>query len=207
VIDRAVLFKSFRGLLTYGCPLERFAGLWGATVPINNSEDVFPSGAEWVNVYDPTDPVGTWLKNFDPLPATAPAGRTTLRPASFPCRASPVLLFSHISYLKTSRLSALRTINEDPQNLLVNQVTRWLVEDSSLKTNVENAPKGFRTFWMWREPGSAAAAAREGGLVNMRRYWRFIQWVLVALLLTWLALFTLRFLLQKAWPWLTGYVQ
>src|ERR1700761_6926929 len=57
IIRRDALFARFRGILTYGSPLERFCALWSAMVPINKTEDVFAAGAEWINVYDPTDPV------------------------------------------------------------------------------------------------------------------------------------------------------
>jgi hypothetical protein len=35
IIDRDAFFKNFRGILTYGSPLERFCALWSAMVPIN----------------------------------------------------------------------------------------------------------------------------------------------------------------------------
>src|SRR5262245_7654093 len=66
IVDRRVLFKKFRGILTCGSPLERFCALWSNAVAINSDESVFPQGAEWINVYDPTDPVGTWIRDFNP---------------------------------------------------------------------------------------------------------------------------------------------
>jgi len=191
-IDRDALFKNFCGLLTYGAPLERFAALWATTVPINCKEDPFPDrphdpvpvSAEWINVYDPTDPVGTWITDFDPDPATPPRpGHTVLKPHNFPCRSSAVLLLGHICYFAISRWSSVRLCGNTP-DLLVNQVAHWLVRGGSLAAQIAAAPRGAATFWMPLAPGGAAP----GGRVRARSLWRGVQWVLVGVLLTVLTL-------------------
>lgn len=189
LIDRDALFANFRGLLTYGSPLERFGALWSALVPINNDEAVFPEGAEWVNVYDPTDPVGSWISDFDPA-AAPPQGRGTLTPRNFPCRASPVILLSHICYLSAARLSSLRMVADAP-HLLVSQVAHWLVQGDSLTDRLDAAPKGATTFWM----PLAAGGAGPGWPVYLRAIWRYVQWIMAGALLTVLTLISLHYLI------------
>jgi hypothetical protein len=204
ILQRDVLFKDFRGLLTYGSPLERFCGLWSAMVPLNCKEDPFPdqqqspplASAEWVNVYDPTDPVGTWIENFDPKTGPRP-GHATLKPQNFPCRASPILLFSHLCYLTASRLSALRGVN-DPKHLLVNQIADWLVKGGSLGEWIRSAPTAKSTFWMPR--GATGAATHRLSLGRV--IWRFVQAGLVGLLLTVLTVFSLWKIIGPALNWL-----
>jgi hypothetical protein len=53
---RRRIFARFRGSLTYGSPLEKFAALWPALVPISR-EPVFSPWIPWLNIHDPTDPV------------------------------------------------------------------------------------------------------------------------------------------------------
>jgi len=64
VLDRRELFKNLRGLLTYGSPLSKFAALWPAIVPLNDERYVFHKDFQWLNVYDPTDPVAGRTKPF-----------------------------------------------------------------------------------------------------------------------------------------------
>jgi len=193
IIDRDVFFEKFRGVLTYGSPLERFCALWSAMVPINKHEDPYREGTEWVNVYDPTDPVGTWISDFDPLPdpPTRP-GCTKLTPHNFPCRSSPILLLGHICYLTASRLGALRLVKDD-DHLLVNLVADWLVHGESLSTRIASAPKGRTSFWMPRGETSADTHRR----TLPRVIWRFVQWSIVGAVLT---LITLLFIHDIIWP-------
>ncbi|HZC55715.1 MAG TPA: hypothetical protein VE396_06650 [Xanthobacteraceae bacterium] len=198
VIARDAFFKNFRGVLTYGSPLERFCGLWSAMVPINQQEDPFQEPAEWVNVYDPTDPVGTWIEDFDPRPQPPPRpGHTKLKPQNFPCRASPILLFSHLCYLTASRLGSLRGVN-DPGHLLVNHVADWLIEGGSLGQRIDGAPKTKKTFWMPR-----SATGRETHRLSIGRViWRFIQAGLVGLVLTVLTVLSAKYVIGPALTWL-----
>jgi hypothetical protein len=195
IIDRDALFAKFGGILTYGSPLERFCALWSNMVPINRTEDPFPAGAEWINVYDPTDPVGSWISDFDPKqnPRT---GHATLKPNNFPCRSSPILLFSHICYFNASRLRSLRLVN-DSEHLLVNQVAHWLVEGGSLAARLEAAPKGFGTFWM----PLAAKGTKAAWPVHARAVWRIVQWLVVGIALTLLTLFSLEYLIGPLLKW------
>lgn len=100
-IDRTALFARFGGLLTFGSPLDKFAALWPRTVPLNRQADVFPRTSEWVNLYDPTDPVASRLDAFGRPETALPSGareRIFLEPRNFACRASRVFGLSHIRY-------------------------------------------------------------------------------------------------------------
>jgi hypothetical protein len=202
IINRDALFKTFRGVMTYGSPLERFCALWSAMVPLNRVEDPFHEDSEWVNVYDPTDPVGTWLDDFDPeaLPP-ARTGHTKLKPYNFPCRASPILLLSHLCYLTASPLGALRLV-DDREHTLVNQVADWLIEGRSLAARIGAAPKGRLSFWMPR----AETLAGTSPLVRWRVVWRLVQAGLVGLALTILTLLSLKYVIAPALKFLAGYL-
>jgi hypothetical protein len=189
IIDRDKLFANFRGILTYGSPLERFCALWSNMVPINKNEDPFRTGAEWINVYDPTDPVGTWISDFDPK-GSPRLGYAMLKPNNFPCRASPIVLFSHICYFNDSRLRSLRTISDNP-NLLVNQVAHWLVQGGSLAARLDTAPTGLGSFWLPRIGGGT----RPAWPVYLRAIWRYVQWIIVGVLLTVLTLLSLHYVI------------
>jgi hypothetical protein len=189
IINRDQLFEKFHGILTYGSPLERFCALWSAMVPINKNEDVFRKGTEWVNVYDPTDPVGTWISDFDPLPGTpVRPGFATLRPCNFPCRSSPILLLSHICYLTASRLRSFRLVSNRDQ--LVDLVADWLVHGGSLAGRVQHAHRGLFSFWM--------PLGRKGvqpyWQTRPRVVWRFIQWAIAGAALTALTLLSLHYI-------------
>jgi len=195
IISRDALFERFRGILTYGSPLERFCALWSTMVPINVDEDPFRASdawrTEWVNVYDPTDPVGTWIYDYDPIPPKHPRhGHTTLTPQNFPCRASPILLYSHIQYLRTPKPGA-----PNAQGYLVNQIARWLVTGDSLTEQIENAVKeDDSAFWMPRRDDKDETRK----LVFGRLVWRWTQDAIVAVLLALLTVFSLNKVIYPA---------
>jgi hypothetical protein len=102
-ISRLRLFENFGGLVTFGSPLDKFAGLWPRVVPLNRQAAVFPEGSEWVNLHDPTDPVAARLDAFAVPATSADTGaqdRKALVPQNFACRSSLVFGLSHIRYFK-----------------------------------------------------------------------------------------------------------
>jgi hypothetical protein len=96
-LDRKVLFAKLRGFVTYGSPLDKFAYLWGAIVPINRDKSVFPPGFEWINVFAHTDLVAAELNAYPDAIETAKASFT---PKNYAYKSHPVLLLSHLRYLK-----------------------------------------------------------------------------------------------------------
>ena len=188
IINRDALFANFRGILTYGSPLERFCALWGAMVPINKTEDPFREGAEWVNAYDPTDPVGTWISDYDPESVARP-GHTTLKPHNFPCNASAILLYSHLRYLRKPKPGAPHS-----DDYLVNQVARWLVTGNSLMKAIDPVRRTTNPFWL-RSTDEEAATQR---FLRKRVLWRATQDLIVLISLSLLTVFSLGWVIYPA---------
>jgi len=131
VAYRSRIFHNLRGVLTFGSPLEKFAALWPFRVALA-LEPAFRDGTEWINVYDPMDPVSGVLRSFDRggahcCPAPRNVGYAT----------GPVLLLSHLQYLSAQR--ARRT--------LADGVGEWLLSGSAAQIPGEG--RG------WFTPGSA----------------------------------------------------
>jgi hypothetical protein len=113
IVDRADLFANLRGLLTYGSPLSKFAVVWPAIVTINKNNSVFSPSFEWINVYDPTDPVGGETEFFN----LKDWGGS--QPVEIAYKAEGVHLLSHVEYM---------TYSSRRQTPLVKQVSTWLLE-------------------------------------------------------------------------------
>ncbi len=98
-VNRAKVFERFRGLLTYGSPLEKFATIWPALVPLSR-RPAFPEAARWINVFDPLDPVSGQLRSFAPPPDANPAGAPAHlpEPRNLFAATHPLLLLGHIKY-------------------------------------------------------------------------------------------------------------
>ncbi|WP_250121807.1 hypothetical protein [Chroococcidiopsis sp. CCMEE 29] len=118
ILDRRELFKNLRGLLTYGSPLSKFAALWPVIVPINNDHDVFSQEFQWLNIYDPTDPVAGKTKPFQSNKNPSQPHRA--EPIDKAYKADRFHLPSHLEYLTFSR---------DDRPRLVDLVANWLLED------------------------------------------------------------------------------
>jgi hypothetical protein len=128
IIAREDLFKNLKGFMTYGSPLSKFGVVWPAIVPINKDNSVFSADFEWINVYDPTDPVAGKTQYFD---LENYGGK---KPIEIAYKAGSIHLLSHIKYL---------TYNPKRKNPLVKQVAYWLLEGDNFKQPSE------KTFWGW----------------------------------------------------------
>ena len=68
VINRKRLFANLRGFLTYGSPLDKFAGLRPRIVATAtdrpNQASAFPEKCRWINLAAPSDPVGAALDSY-----------------------------------------------------------------------------------------------------------------------------------------------
>ena len=118
IIARRDLFKNLKGFMTYGSPLSKFAVVWPAIVPINKDNSVFDQDFEWINVYDPTDPVADKTKHFD---LENYQGK---KPQEIAYKAESIHLYSHIKYL---------TYNPKREYTLVKQVALWLLKGNNVK--------------------------------------------------------------------------
>jgi hypothetical protein len=112
---RSRIFHRLHGFLTFGCPLEKFAAVWPARVPLTK-ERAFRCGTQWINVYDPTDPVSGVLTSF-----TANDPNRCPTPENFGFAAGPVLLLSHTQYLRASKA----------HKGLADAVAEWLLTGNS----------------------------------------------------------------------------
>jgi hypothetical protein len=151
-LSRRTLFQGFKGLLTYGSPLDKFATLWPARVPLNKEENVFRDDVEWVNVYDVTDPVGAHLDYFEP----AAPGPGRIRALNLCYKASPIMLWSHVGYLRTHR---------NRRDELADRTVEWLVSGGPF-------PQPSAPSSAWLDTGKKATFAR----------WALAYWVQLPLI-------------------------
>jgi hypothetical protein len=117
VAYRSAVFARFRGMLTYGCPLEKFASIWPARVPISRVA-AFSTDVTWVNAFDPLDPVSGVLVSF----SRQPVGCCPL-PVNIGYATSPILLYGHLEYL-TGDPAAVDGAAASPD--LVTAFARWV---------------------------------------------------------------------------------
>jgi hypothetical protein len=127
IISRKFLFKNLKGFMTYGSPLSKFAVVWPAIVPINKDNGVFSADFQWVNVYDPTDPVADKTKYFD---LENHGGKPVIEIAY---KAESIHLLSHIEYLTYSKR----------KNPLVTKVAYWLLGGDNFKQPSEKKSWGW----------------------------------------------------------------
>lgn len=111
---RSRLFAGCAGFLTYGCPLEKFAGLWPALVPISR-EPAFHANTQWINLFDPIDPISGRLAAFKQQPTSC-----CPHPQDIGYCASWWLLLAHIKYLT----------HRKPVPDAATATVRWLLTDN-----------------------------------------------------------------------------
>lgn len=115
IVYRSRILRNFRGFLSYGSPLEKFAGVWPELVPVSR-EPVFSGHPPWINLYDKLDPVSGRLLAFAAYPpACCPA------PQNVGYNASWWLLLAHLKYM-THRKGKLDAATA---------TVRWVLTDSA----------------------------------------------------------------------------
>lgn len=120
VAYRRQVFRNFKGLLTYGAPIEKFAAIWPARVPVCR-EPAFKPGTVWLNVFDPLDPVSGVMRSW---PTKAPANLPDARNVGY--ASHWLLLLGHIKYLGCPSTKDAAT----PQTVtLADGVADWLLRD------------------------------------------------------------------------------
>jgi hypothetical protein len=164
---RSKIFRNFHGFLTFGCPLEKFATIWPAKVPISK-EPAFRSGVTWLNVFDPIDPVSGVLRAFEGNTSCCP------QPINIGYAAGDILLLSHVQYLDKKPDEPLetdgvaervvktlsRTPKTEPRQTLADGVAEWLVTGNAAKISADAGPQWFApysrrhkrrsvTAWIW----------------------------------------------------------
>jgi hypothetical protein len=115
IVYRRRVFQRFRGFLSYGSPLEKFAAIWTDLVRISR-EAVFCGAPAWINLYDPIDPVSGRLEAYAGHPPEC-----CPPPRNLGYCASWWLLLAHLKYLTGRRGKP------DAASATV----RWLLTDST----------------------------------------------------------------------------
>ena len=143
VAYRRTIFQNFRGLLTYGCPLEKFAVIWPGKVPVCR-EPAFREGTRWLNVFDPLDPVSGIMKSW---PTNDPTYCPS--PENIGYASSRLLLRGHIRYMIQNRR---------PQSnpTLADGVAGWLLRDDATALTASpgkaffkvDGPRHRRRWWV-----------------------------------------------------------
>jgi hypothetical protein len=130
IVYRHRILDNFKGLLTYGSPLEKFAAIWPARVSVNKTEPHFPDGSEWINIYDPIDQISGVLRGFTPpgLPDRCLPPLINIGYA-----AHWALIYAHIRYLNLSK-----TGSRD----LGDAIAHWLLGDRPFRV-----PASPRAHW------------------------------------------------------------
>ena len=131
---RSRIFARCRGFLTYGSPLQKFAGLWPALVPISR-ENAGLQRIDWINVYDPIDPVSGILSAFDSQPASC-----CPRVRNYGYAAYWVLLLAHLNYLTR------RAKPPAPADDLATRTIRWMITDTPASFT---SPAGGSALGSW----------------------------------------------------------
>lgn len=167
IVYRRRVFSRFEGILTYGCPLEKFAAIWPATVATCR-EPAFSQTARWLNVFDPLDPVSGVMVRWPQ--ADQPC---CPKPENIGYASSPYLLIGHVHYLDCP----LPPLNQphrvvDPTSAdwrLADGVALWLRTGSTnglIRSARGTEPERQRFFW----PGTRR--------VSQRTISAWVQWIL-----------------------------
>ena len=154
-VKREAIFERFHGVLTYGSPLEKFATIWPARVPLSRKA-AFQPCARWFNVFDPTDPVSGVLKSFSSPPNTVANSPLLCCPpvTNIGYRSYWVLLQSHLHYL---------TASKDDFGLAT-QAMRWVLENKpEHMTAAPASGQGVAPIPHSFQPGSAPFYRRHAG--------------------------------------------
>jgi hypothetical protein len=136
-----------------------FATIWPARVPINVGEPFFHTDAEWINIYDPTDPVGASLDAFGG--PGAPFPESVLQPKNYGYRAHWFLLYSHLCYLR---------VHKGRKCELSDAAMEWVL--SGQKFSPHASPHENR----WFTPASRVE--------TQRTLWARTMWVVIYVVLT-----------------------
>ncbi|OGW66274.1 MAG: hypothetical protein A3H49_03070 [Nitrospirae bacterium RIFCSPLOWO2_02_FULL_62_14] len=130
-IDRSVLFAGLKGLLTMGSPLNKFAAMWPAIVPVNREALAHP--VPWVNVADRQDIVaGNNISLFRSCNGTSTEEVAGLRLRNVPWADRLSIFTAHTSYWKADFMPPNplgrvkgRLTGQHPQRLM-NRLIPWL---------------------------------------------------------------------------------
>jgi hypothetical protein len=133
-IDRSRLFRGLRGFLTMGSPLDKFAAVWPAIVPVNG--EPFATVVPWLNVADLQDIVAGSIDLFPICAPSSGVGGLDLRNVEWADQRS--LLSAHTSYWKSG----------PNDGRLIDRVIPWLEGQPFLRP-VDSIRPGLSKFFYW----------------------------------------------------------
>ena len=106
-IDREKVMNGLKGFISVGSPLDKFAALWPAIVPINNEKT--NANVPWINVSDVQDIVADSLILF-PSDANGTIGGLKLK--NYEWSDQPVLFLAHTQYWKNQDYGQPRLVDQ-----------------------------------------------------------------------------------------------
>jgi hypothetical protein len=143
-LERSLLFEHLEGFLTIGSPLNKFAALWPAIVPMHR-DPVSGNSIPWVNVADAQDIVGGPLTLFaNGISPGSPPGTSWqgLNIVDLACASANTPFTAHTSYWDPGK----------EQNRLVNRMIEWL-EGTLVNATPMSAPSQVAAYrilrWVW----------------------------------------------------------
>ena len=140
-LSRGKLLEKLQGFLTVGSPLDKFAGLWPAIVPVN--EEKPDNDVTWLNVSDVQDIVGAGIDLFD-RPVREGGQRVDLAGLGFRLTnwdwvGTPWIFTAHTSYWTT----------HPGRERLMDRLIPWLERSTFPQPPPDLFGKGAATFVFW----------------------------------------------------------
>lgn len=170
-VSRTQLLEKFAGLVTYGSPLDKFAMLWPAVIPINRDQTAV-AGHPWLNFYDETDPVAGVLDSFGKVGEV----ESKFKPKNIGYAAHWIPLFSHLRYLTAPSDSGERKTDS-----LSARLARWWLDAAWPQD--QKAPEfalGDRMRWL--KPDADGNQPQEWPWPwRLRWAWTWAAWVVLAI--------------------------
>ena len=182
IINRGYLFKNLRGFMTYGSPLSKFAVVWPAIVPLNKDESAFLKEFEWINVYDPTDPVADETKYFNAVRIKNGneeiIENREIQSREIAYKTESIHLLSHIKYLDFNPKRAKQG------NPLVKQVANWLLTGEHFKSpndepKLSNNNQKVNSYWGWPRD-------EDKGIILFYVSIRYLIWLVTGVFISWI---------------------
>ncbi len=181
IVYRTRVFARFRGLLTYGSPLEKFAAIWPATVAVCR-EPAFQEGTRWINVYDPLDLVSGMMKSW---PTHDHACSPPFENIGY--AAGPWLLAGHTAYLDCPDPASDDRPRSPRALVLADGVALWIANDDGDAVHCLKTSRLFRS-------GDTAEKYR-----NLNAA---VQTFIVTMFITGLSAVALKLVLSRFFPFL-----
>ena len=164
-VSRATLLERFAGLVTFGCPLDKFAMLWPAVIPVSRDQSGL-ADRPWLNVYDETDPVAGSLASFNDVDGR----KADFRPRNLGYAAHPVPLYSHLRYLTVPRRG-----RADPAESLGVSLAKWWLGAAWTDGPAPTFDPGASARWWLPDHPSPGGGGRQ------RARWAWAFWVAIAI--------------------------